>query len=144
MTLQQALHALIRDSEFPAKKIAEEAGIAYGYLMKAADEMQPEFQLQARLVAPITRASQDDRLIKQIAHDCGGSFVRIPCAGSAPSSVLGAITDISREFADATAALTSCLDGTTPKEKIAAIQQLTELIDRAAAAREQLQATVAK
>ncbi len=76
MNLQQAVHALVRDSIHPAKKIASEAGVSYGYLIKAADEMQPEFHLQAKLIAPLTVAAENDVVIKQIASECGGVFVR--------------------------------------------------------------------
>ncbi len=77
MNIQQALHALVRDSKHPAKKIAAESGVSYGYLMKAADEMQPEFHLQAKLVAPLTNAAENDVVIQQIAQECGGVFVRL-------------------------------------------------------------------
>lgn len=56
--------------------------MSYGYLMKAADEMQPEFHLQAKLVAPLTLAAETDVLVKQIAHECGGVFVRFDTTAS--------------------------------------------------------------
>lgn len=77
MSLQKALHTLVQDSKHPAKKIAEEGGISYGYLMKAADELQPEVQLQARVVPGITKASERDDVIEFLAIECGGVFVRL-------------------------------------------------------------------
>lgn len=76
-TLFAAASALVHDGPKPAKALASETGIGYGYLMKAVDDHQPEVQLQARWIAPLTKASGNDVLIKQIAHDCGGVFVRL-------------------------------------------------------------------
>lgn len=144
MRLLEAVRSLIYSGPKAPKALADEIGIGYGYLTKAADENQPDVQLQARWIGPLTLASGNDILIKQIAYECGGTFVRIARADSRPASILAGISDLSREFSDSIAALTSCLDGTSPREKIDGIQQLSELIDKAAAAREQLQASVAR
>lgn len=98
MKLQQALHALVRDSKHPAKKIAAEAGIAYGYLMKAADELQPDFNLQARLVAPITKASERDDVINQIAQECGGVFVRLDSGESLDAQTGKTLKEVGEYF----------------------------------------------
>lgn len=133
-----AIRSLVHDSVVPPKAIADDAGIRYGYLMRAADDHQDDVQFQARWIGPVTRAAQNDILIKTLAVECGGVFVRTPHPGAKPADVLGGISDLSREFSDAVVALTSCLDGTTERERGEAIQQLTELIEKAAAAREQL------
>lgn len=66
----------------PAKAIADDCGVGYGYLRRAADPEQPDMQLQARLVAPITHASKNDALITELAEQCGGVFYRLTPGGS--------------------------------------------------------------
>lgn len=99
LSLQQALHAVIRDSKHPAKKIALEAGISYGYLMKAADENQPDFNLQAQMVAPITVAAECDLMIEQLAQACGGVFVRLHNSDSTDAHTARTLKEISDYFA---------------------------------------------
>lgn len=142
MSIFAAVRALVHDSALPPKAIADECGIRYGYLMRAADDQQDDVQFQARWIAPVTKAAQNDVLIRAIAVECGGVFVRVARPGARPSDILTGITEVSREFSESVSALTACLDGATSPEKLAAIQQLTELIEKAAAAREQLEAAV--
>lgn len=72
-----AVRELVHESAKPPKAIADEAGIRYGYLMRAADEHQDDVQFQARWVGPVTRAANNDCLIKFLAIDCGGVFFRL-------------------------------------------------------------------
>lgn len=77
MTIFPAVRALVHDSAIPPKAIAESCGIRYGYLMRAADDQQDDVQFQARWIAPVTNAAQNDVLIKAIAEQCGGVFYRL-------------------------------------------------------------------
>lgn len=72
-----AVHALVHDSAIPPKAIAEECGIRYGYLMRAADPNEDDVQFQARWIAPATKAAKNDVLVKAIAQECGGVFYRL-------------------------------------------------------------------
>ena len=82
MRLLAAVRALVHDGPATPKAIASDTGIGYGYLLRAADENQPEVQLQARWIAPLTIASGNDIVIKQIAEECGGVFYRLAPAGA--------------------------------------------------------------
>lgn len=75
--LFNAIRALVHESGVPPKAIADDAGIRYGYLLRAADEHQDDVQFQARWVGPVTRAANNDCLIKFLAIDCGGVFYRL-------------------------------------------------------------------
>lgn len=98
MKLLQAIDALVNDSKVAPKKIAGDAGIGYGYLMKAADDRQPEVQFQARWVAPVTKAAGNDVLINQIAQECGGIFVRLISGESHDAHTAKTLKEIGEYF----------------------------------------------
>lgn len=95
MRLFAAVYALVHGGPRPPKALAEEARIGYGYLMRAADENQPEVQLQARWIAPLTIASGNDIVIKQIAEECGGVFYRLAPAGAIDQATASSLKEFS-------------------------------------------------
>lgn len=121
-----AIHALVHDSTVPPKAIADEAGIRYGYLMRAADEHQDDVQFQARWVGPVTRAANNDVLIKALAEDCGGVFYRLHRGASMDRETAKSL----REFGEYIEACADAQDDTqiTPEEFHTANAQAHEAI----------------
>ncbi len=74
MTLVAAVRSLVHDGPRPPKAIADDAGVGYAYLLKAADDAQPDVQFQARWIGPVTRAAGNCVLIQYLAKECGGVF----------------------------------------------------------------------
>lgn len=100
MRLFAAVRSLVHDGPRPPKALAEESKIGYGYLLRAADENQPEVQLQARWIAPLTIASGNDVVINQIAEECGGVFFRV-----AAGKIDAATANTLKEFSEYLSAL---------------------------------------
>jgi hypothetical protein len=96
----------------------------------------------AEWIVPLTLATRNFAIVRTICRLVGLVAVPIPREGMRPADLLEGITSVSREYAEAMGALSACLDGATPREKLDAIRQLTDLIEKAAAQREQLQASV--
>lgn len=109
-----AVYALVHESAVPPKAIADDAGIRYGYLMRAADEHQDDVQFQARWIGPVTRAANNDCLIKFLAIDCGGVFFRLNRAASLDAETAKSL----KEFSEYIAAIADAQDDakTTPEE----------------------------
>lgn len=99
MRLFAAVHSLVHDGPKPPKALAAEAEIGYGYLMRAADENQPDVQLQARWIAPLTIASGNDIVINQIAEECGGVFYRLAAAGKIDAATANSLKEFSEYLA---------------------------------------------
>lgn len=99
--LFNAIRSLVHDSAIPPKAIADECGIRYGYLMRAADEHQDDVQFQARWIGPVTRSAKNDVLIKFLAADCGGVFVRLDRSGQMDAQTAKSL----REFGEYLAAV---------------------------------------
>lgn len=95
MRLLEAVRALVHDGPQTPKGLASDIGIGYGYLIRAADEMQPEVQLQARWIAPLTIASGNDIVIKQIAEECGGVFYRLAAPGAIDQATATSLKEFS-------------------------------------------------
>lgn len=91
-----AVHALVHEGAIPPKAIAEESGIRYGYLMRAADPNEDDVQFQARWIAPVTNAAKNDILIKTIAEQCGGAFYRLAGPGKMDQATATSL----KEFAE--------------------------------------------
>lgn len=110
----EAVHAVVHDSIVPPKAIAAEAGIRYGYLMRAADENEDSVQFQARWIGPVTRASKNDELIKFLAIDCGGVFYRLNRSASLDAETAKSL----KEFSEYISAIADAQDDqqTTPEE----------------------------
>lgn len=100
MRLFAAVRSLVHDGPKPPKALAEETEIGYGYLIRAADENQPDVQLQARWIAPLTIASGNDVVINQIAEECGGVFYRV-----ASGKIDAATANTLKEFSEYLSAL---------------------------------------
>src|SRR5688500_2465061 len=74
-SLGDAIQAVVLHSDVPAKALADAIGVRYGYLLDAANPDRDDTQFQARLIAPLTRASRNAAIVQRIAQDCGGVFV---------------------------------------------------------------------
>jgi hypothetical protein len=109
-----AIRNLVHESIVPPKAIADDAGIRYGYLLRAADENEDSVQFQARWVAPVTRAAKNDCLIKHLAIDCGGVFFRLNRVASMDAETSKSL----KEFAEFIASVADAQDDqqTTPEE----------------------------
>lgn len=81
-TLEDALHAVVYDSALPAKSIASQIGVRYGYLADAANPNREDTHFQVKWVPAITKASGNDVLIRFLAHACGGVFVPLNGSGA--------------------------------------------------------------
>lgn len=94
-----AVNALVHDSEPQTPKgIASDAGVGYGYLLKAADERQQDVQFQTRWVAPVTLAAKNDVLIQFLARECGGVFVRLLVGGSNDAHTAKTLQEVAQYF----------------------------------------------
>jgi len=98
--LSDAVYCVLHHSERPLKEIAETVGVRSGYLMDAANPDREDTQFQARLIAPVTRVSDNDAIIVQLARDCGGAFVRTPVLTGKHADITVQTARILREVAD--------------------------------------------
>lgn len=76
-----AVDAIVHASGIAVKELAGLIGVRHGYLLRAADANQDDLQLQVRHVVPLTLATGNDILIRTLAQECGGLFVRIGAEG---------------------------------------------------------------
>ena len=107
---------------------------------KLQDRTSGKQRFDADWIELLTLASGNFAIVRTLCRRVGMLAVPIPCATSKPADILLGIADISREYSDAMATLTECLDGATRQERLDAIQQLTELLERGAALRAHLEA----
>jgi hypothetical protein len=122
-SLDDALHAVVYESALPAKAIAAAIGVRYGYLAESANPNREDANFQARLVPAITKASNNDALIRFLAHACGGVFVRLNpgVAGDEhTSAVLKQVGDYLHSVAAAQ------MDGTITRREVRAVRREVE------------------
>lgn len=148
-TVEEAVFGVARftpDPENPGKTFTlTQVAARMGWeAQQLQDRTSGKQRFGAEWVDLLTNATKNVAIVRTICRRVGMVAVPIPREGCRPSDVLNGITEVSREYSESMSALTSCLDGATPREKLDAIQQLTDLIEKAAAAREQLQASVSK
>jgi hypothetical protein len=126
MTLFDAVRSLVHESAVPPKALADAAGIRYGYLIRAANEHEDDVQFQARWIGAITRAAQNDCLIKFLAEECGGVFYRLYRSASMDRETAKSL----REFGEYIEACADAQDDTkiTPEEFHKANAQAHEAI----------------
>lgn len=90
-------------------------------------------RFDAEWIEKLTLATKNTAIVRTLCRRVGMVAVPIPKPGCTPADVIGGITEISREYSDAMATLMPCLDGATHQERLDAIQQLNELIEKASA-----------
>lgn len=103
-----------------------------------ADRTSGRQRFDAEWIVDLTLATRNFAIVRTICRLVGMVAVPIPKPGCTPADVLAGISEVSREYSDSMAACVECLDGGTVQEKADAVQQLSELIERASALREHL------
>ncbi len=83
-TLVEALYCACHHSDLPLTSIAEIIGQRQGYLSDAVNPDRDEVQFQARLIAPLIRATDNYAPLQFLARQVGAVIVRLP-AGDAGS-----------------------------------------------------------
>lgn len=110
-SLQEAIYCALHHSEMPLARIAETVNVRAGYLMDAANPDREDTQFQARLIAPITRVTNNHAVVSQLARDCGGLFVPTPAVSKDHSDIAHQTATVLREVADVIQAPHSALNG---------------------------------
>lgn len=110
---------------------------------KLQDRTSGKQRFDAEWVEQLTLAAGNFAIVRTLCRRVGMLAIPIPSSTSKPADILHGIADISREYSEAMATLTECLDGSTQQERLDAIQQLTELLERGAALRAHLEMNAA-
>jgi len=99
--LQVAVYDVIHEGDKSPKEIAYAIGCGHAYLLAAADPRSEVLQLQARLIAPITKFTGNDAILRAICEEAG--YLAIPCRTVTPNQqdVIGALGDIAKEAGEA-------------------------------------------
>lgn len=104
-----------------------------------SDRTSGRQRFDAEWMIALTLATGNHAAVRTLCRLVGMVAVPIPKPGCKPADVLAGMSEVSREYSEAMKACVECLDGGTPQEKLDAVQQLTDLIESASAAREHLQ-----
>lgn len=119
-SLEDAIYQVVHDGALPPKALAGAAGMRTGYLLDAANPHREETHFQARFIIPITRASQNDAIVRFIAEAVGGVFVRFRHQETSDQHTARAL----REFADYIAAVDdSKADGVVTVGEVAEVER---------------------
>lgn len=110
MTTSEGLRWAVYDEihETPGKSvtaIAAAIGVSHKYLLDAANPHLETLQLQARLVAPITKFTGNGAILRAICEEAG--FRAVPCltVKADQSDVIGALGDVAREAGESLTAI---------------------------------------
>lgn len=136
-TVREALFCVARFTPgLTLTAVAAKVGCSEKKLADRTSRQRPD----ADTIEAVTLATGNFAIIRTLCRRIGMLAVPIPTCDSKPADVLAGVADISREYSDAMSALTECLDGSTEQQRLDAVQQLTELLERASALRAHLQA----
>ena len=79
LTLKDVLYRVVHENpRFTPRQLAEEMGMSYSMLCNSANPDLEEFKFQARNIIPITRATNDCRLVDYIEASVGRVAFLLP------------------------------------------------------------------
>ena len=110
LTLKDVLYRVVHENQhFTPRQLAEELGMSYSMLCNSANPDLPEFKLQARNIIPITRATNDFRLVDYIEAAVGRVAFALPEIPKKLSAIDTLIASNVQQFGNALADIGAAL-----------------------------------
>jgi hypothetical protein len=105
-------------------RIAMQIGRDANYLRKACSAFDDTHPLRGDLIVPLTVATQNDAIMRYLAREAGGTFVRLPAADVSHEDVVKHTSEVVAEFSDVLREVAMAMaDGAVTEDEAARVAQ---------------------